>query len=55
MIRATNWLRMNRWRTQLDQRDPDYMDPPEENEEIEPDDEQYQPDIDYQGERDANS
>lgn len=52
MIRATNWLRMNTWRTQLDPRDPDYMDPPEDKEENEPDAEQYEPDIDYQGERD---
>ncbi len=40
------------WRTHLHPQDPDYLDPDEgEDEEfIEPDDEQYDPDRDYQGE-----
>lgn len=39
------------WRTHLHPQDPDYLDPDEGEEEfIEPDDEQYDPDRDYQGE-----
>lgn len=40
------------WRTMLNTNDPDYLDPCECEEEFtEPDEEQYEPDIDYQGER----
>ncbi len=40
------------WRTHLHPQDPDYLDPGEgEDEEfIEPDDEKYDPNMDYQGE-----
>ncbi len=37
------------WRTHLHPQDPDYLEH-EEEEFIEPDDEQYDPDMDYQGE-----